>query len=234
MFSARALLMIVRRDLEESFMDLLQRSEVSSTFSFPGEGTAGEGLLSLLGLEATDKAVILSVVSLRKAKVLLAEMVSSMGINLPGCGIAMTLPLSSIGSQRALKYLVGDLQDKDSEVDTLNEKQNYPYDLIIAIAQRGSSELVMSAARSAGAGGGTIVHAKGTASLSTAKFFGISIGSEKELILIATRHEQKDAIMHAIMEKAGAETEARSVVFTLPVEDVVGLRSIMEANPSNP
>ena len=234
MFSARALLMIIRRDLEESFMDLLQRSEVSSTFSFPGEGTAGEGLLSLLGLEATDKAVILSVVSPRKAKALLAEMVSGMGINLPGCGIAMTLPLSSIGSRRALQYLVGGIQDKDSEVDTLNEKQNYPYDLIIAIAQRGSSELVMSAARSAGAGGGTIVHAKGTASLSTAKFFGISIANEKELLLIATRREKKDAIMHAIMERAGADTDAHAVVFSVPVEDIVGLRSVMENSQTNP
>lgn len=234
MFSARALLMIIRRDLEENFMDLLKRYELSSVFSFPGEGTAGEGLLSLLGLEATDKTVFLSVTGARKAKALLTEMVSGMGINMPGCGIAMTLPLTSIGSSRALKYLIGDIKDEDSEVDNMNEKLNYPYDLIITIAQRGSSELVMSAARNAGAGGGTVVHAKGTASLNTAKFFGISIGSEKELILIATRHEKKDAIMHAIMEKAGADTDARSVLFTLPVEDVVGLRSIMENGPTNP
>ena len=234
MFSARALLLIIRRDLEENFMDLLKRYELSSAFSFPGEGTASESLLSLLGLEATDKTVILSVTSARKAKALLMEMVSGMGINMPGCGIAMTLPLSSVGSARALKYLIGDIKNDDSEVDNLNEKQTYPYDLIITIAQRGSSELVMSAARSAGAGGGTIIHAKGTASLNTAKFFGISIGSEKELIFIATRHEKKDAIMHAIMEKAGADTDARSAVFTLPVEDVVGLRSIMESDAPNP
>ena len=86
----------------------------------------------------------------------------------------------------------------------------------------------------AGAGGGTIVHAKGTASTGTAKFFGISIANEKEMVLIAVRHEKKDAVMHAIMEKAGAASEAHTVVFTLPVENIVGLRSVMENMNSNP
>ena len=34
--------------------------------------------------------------------------------------------------------------------------------------------------------------------------------------------------MKAILEDAGPATDARAAVFSLPVEDVVGLRSVME------
>ena len=40
---------------------------------------------------------------------------------------------------------------------------NYRYELIIAIANEGSTDLVMNAARAAGARGGTVLHGKGTA-----------------------------------------------------------------------
>ena len=36
------------------------------------------------------------------------------------------------------------------------------------------------------------------------------------------------------LEKAGAASEAHTVVFTLPVENIVGLRSVMENMNSNP
>ena len=229
MFSAKALIVIIQRETEESFMDLFKRYELSSILSFPGEGTASGNILSMLGLDTSEKTIMLALMNHTKATMLMQEMVS-LGINLPGRGIAMRLPLSSIGSMRAVKYLIGDIKDEDNEVNTMNEKPNYPYDLILTIAQRGSSDLVMEAARSAGAGGGTIVHSKGTVSMNTAKFFGISLAAEKELILIAARHEKKDNIMHAIMEHAGADTDAHAVVFSLPVEDVVGLRSIMNAD----
>ena len=34
--------------------------------------------------------------------------------------------------------------------------------------------------------------------------------------------------MHAIMEKAGIHTPAHTVLFSLPVETVAGLKSVME------
>lgn len=234
MFCARALLIIIKRASEEKYMSLLREHEMSSLFSVPGEGTAGSSILSVLGLGVTEKVVMLSLGSRRKVNRLLTEMVMSMGINMPGCGIAMSLPVTSIGGARAMKYLIGDIKEEDCEVGAMEEKQIYPYDLIMAIAEHGTSDLVMDAARGAGAGGGTIVHAKGTASTGSAKFFGISIANEKEMVLIAVRHEKKDAVMHAIMEKAGAASEAHTVVFTLPVENIVGLRSVMENMNSNP
>ena len=47
--------------------------------------------------------------------------------------------------------------------------------------------------------------------------------------MILTAANQKAAIMRAIMDKAGVHSPAHTVMFTLPVESVAGLRSVMIA-----
>lgn len=51
--------------------------------------------------------------------------------------------------------------------------------MIIAVANQGYIEPIMEAARSAGAGGGTVIHAKGTGMEGMGKFFGVSLAAEK-------------------------------------------------------
>ena len=46
------------------------------------------------------------------------------------------------------------------------------------------------------------------------------------MIFIVAKTEQKNGIMKAIMEKAGADSRAKSIVFSLPVADTAGLRLI--------
>ena len=60
----------------------------------------------------------------------------------------------------------------------------------------------------------------------------VSLVSEKELVLIVARSEQKNAIMQAIMEKAGITSKAGTIVFSLPVTDTAGLR-ILEDTEEN-
>ena len=95
--------------------------------------------------------------------------------------------------------------------------------MVITVVDKGNTELVMDAARTAGASGGTVVRAKGTGA-EIAKFFGVSISEEKELVYIVARKDNRDAIMKAIMEKAGSNTKAHGVIFSLPVDSAVGLK----------
>ena len=99
---------------------------------------------------------------------------------------------------------------------------NFAYELIVVIASQGQSDLVMAAARAAGARGGTVLHGKGTTSPESEKFLGVSIAKEKEVILIVARKEQKADIMRSIMTRAGADTDAGAVVFSVPVSEVAG------------
>lgn len=97
-------------------------------------------------------------------------------------------------------------------------------ELIIIICENGHTEEVMQAARSAGAGGGTVLHAKGTGTELAQKFYGMTLAEEKEMIFVVTRAEHKKNIMRAISEAAGAHTPARAVSFSVPVSQSAGLR----------
>jgi len=96
------------------------------------------------------------------------------------------------------------------------------YELIVVIANEGWTDVVMDAARGAGATGGTVLHGKGTGKGSTENFFSVSIATEKEVILIVAKKEEKAKIMRAIVEKAGAGTEANAITFSLPVTEIAG------------
>ena len=97
------------------------------------------------------------------------------------------------------------------------------HELIVAIYEKGYTDMVMDAAREAGAAGGTTINAKGTGA-GAEKFFGLSLAEEKEMVFIVTRAEEKRAIMEGVTEKAGLNTPARAVSFSLPVSETAGLR----------
>ena len=105
---------------------------------------------------------------------------------------------------------------------SLTATKNLPLILIVAVANEGRTDTVMNAARAAGAADGTVIHGKDTASEEAAHFFNISIASEKEMIFIVSKKEQKAQIMRSVLEKAGPGTEAGAVLFSLPVTSVEG------------
>ena len=146
-----------------------------------------------------------------------------MKIDAPGGGIAFTIPLSSIGGMQQLQFLLETQDYKKEEESTL---KNTAHQLIIVITAPGYTNMVMDAARSAGAYGGTVIHAKGTGMELAEKFMGVSLASEKELVLVVTKTELKNPIMQAIMKEAGLQTKAKSIAFSLPVTDTAGLRLV--------
>jgi hypothetical protein len=84
--------------------------------------------------------------------------------------------------------------------------------------------MVMDAARSAGARGGTTIKALGTGAKAAEKFFGISLADEKEIVFIVSDVEKKKDIMLSIMQGAGVKTKAHALVFSLPVSETAGFR----------
>ena len=104
------------------------------------------------------------------------------------------------------------------------------YELLLVIANQGHTGSIMDAARAAGAGGGTVIHAKGTGMEGAARFLGMELVNEKELVLIVSRTARKNAIMKAIMD--GADPKAGAIVFSLPVTDTAGLRLLEEEEPA--
>lgn len=111
---------------------------------------------------------------------------------------------------------------------TTGEKpvMNSTHELVVVIINEGCSDMVMAAARPAGATGGTVLAGKGTGARESEKFLGISLANEKDVVLIVAEKQKKANIMKAIMEKAGPGTPAAAICFSLPVTAVEGLRRI--------
>ena len=73
------------------FVDFYRAFGAPVVFTALGRGTASDEVLSYLGLEATEKSVMLSVVTPACKEVLMKELVSTMHLTNPGTGIAMCL-----------------------------------------------------------------------------------------------------------------------------------------------
>ena len=103
------------------------------------------------------------------------------------------------------------------------------HDLILTIVDRGFADDVMDAAKSAGARGGTILHARGTGAQEAEKFFGIVVQPEKELVMILVEHAIKNDVMTAICQKNEITDAGRGICFSLPVEAAAGLHRHAES-----
>ncbi len=99
------------------------------------------------------------------------------------------------------------------------------HELVLCIVNAGFSEAVMDAAKEAGARGGTVIHARGTANREAEQFFNITIQPDKELVMILVSSEIKDNVLHALYQGVGLKTAGQGIAFSLPVDDVVGLTS---------
>ena len=212
---------IVDRKIVKRYMELYQENNLNVMFLSLGYGTAVSEVLDYLGLDSTEKAVAFSVVEENYWFTLKKQLQKKLQIDAPGGGIAFIIPLSSIGGKKTLQFLLEQEEYEKEEETTL---KNTTHELVVVIAEQGYTNMIMDAAREAGAYGGTVIHAKGTGVEAAEKFLNVSLAIEKEIIYIVTQSEQKNAIMSAIMKNAGPDTNAKAITFSLPVTDTAGLR----------
>lgn len=214
---------IVDRKAVNKYLDLYRENDLHVMYLTLGYGTVSSEILDYFGLDSKEKAVAFSVLQGSSWETIKTQLQKKLKIDAPGEGIAFTIPLSSIGGKKTLQFL---LESEDYQKEEESTLKNTVHDLIIVIAEQGYTNMIMDAARSAGAYGGTVVHAKGTGMEAAEKFMGVSLAAEKEMVFIVTKTEQKNAIMQAIMKDAGLDSKAKSIVFSLPVTDTAGLRLI--------
>lgn len=209
---------IAMRNESEQIREIMSDNRVSMVLARFGNGTATNEILDYLGMENKEKCIIYSTMTYQKSKLVLRDLSS---LNVPEKKhkiISFTVPISSVGGQTSLEKLVGINKEEDEMMESSKENE-----VIVAIANRGYTDLVMDAARAAGAKGGTVVHARGTGIEQSEKFFGVTIGAEKEMVYIVTNKQDKQAIMKEIMNKAGSNTKAETIIFSLPIVDVIGI-----------
>ena len=212
---------IVDRKIIEKYLSLYRENDLHIMYVTLGMGTATNEVMDYIGLDSAEKAVAMSVVEEENWLTVKKQLQRKLQIDAPGGGIAFTIPLSSVGGRKTLEFL---LEKNDYQKQEESTMKNTEYELIVVISQQGYTDIIMDAARGAGAYGGTIIHAKGTGTAETEKFMGVTIAAEKEIVYIVSKANEKNAIMKAIMEKAGLNSKAKAICFSLPVSDTAGLR----------
>ncbi|MDX9872562.1 MAG: P-II family nitrogen regulator [Clostridia bacterium] len=103
---------------------------------------------------------------------------------------------------------------------------NFQYDLIVTIVNKGFSEKIIQSSRKAGAHGGTIIHGRGTGIHEDAKIFGISIEPEKEVILTLIKKDLTEVVLEAIMAAGELKKPGKGIAFVLDISKVAGISHI--------
>jgi nitrogen regulatory protein PII len=95
--------------------------------------------------------------------------------------------------------------------------------LIVTIVSKGFADTIVDISKTAGAEGGTIVYGRGAGIHEQAKFCGIPIEQEKEMVLTLVPREKGERVLEAILEKGELCKPGRGIVFTLDVEKTAGI-----------
>ena len=140
---------ITERSKLTTFLSFYRERQVPVQFISLALGTASNETLNYLGLERSDKCVFASFVTDEKWEELRRGLRRELQIDVPGMGIAFTVPLSSIGGRRELQFLTEHQNYQKGEESTMKDTK---YELLVVIANHGYSDLIMDAARGAGAG----------------------------------------------------------------------------------
>jgi len=216
---------VTDRERTAQVVSIFEENNVFTTDVALGEGTAPPEVLDYLYLNPSEKGIVFGVITNAGITSLMKAFKRKLFIDVPGNGIVVAVPINSVGGRRSLEYIL------DGQTINMNKQEmegtmavKTEHELIFVVANEGYTDLIMDAARSAGAAGGTVIKARGSGSEYTKKFFGFSIASEKELHMIVTPAQGRNHIMKAIMEHAGLDSKAQSIVFSLPVSHAIGLK----------
>lgn len=207
------------RDKADQLIGLHRELNISVVLSGIGRGTATSAQLSIYNIAQKEKSLICAIATAASMRRLMESAVNQMYFDIPGNGVMMAIPIKSVSGGKSLSYFT-----EGQTVEGTVPDMKFENELVIIILNEGHSDDVMDVARSAGATGGTVLHAKGTGNNKAEKFFSVSLAEEKDIIYILAPSEIKSDIMAAVNRECGTGTECGAICFSLPVSQVIGIR----------
>ena len=216
--SFRLLMLIATPKLTDKALLLFEKGKLPMQLQAYAHGTASREMMDMLGLDSGEKSLLLTMMPKTDAD----DMLIRLRLGLSGRGIAFTVPISG-ANKRVLQMVQQVCQEKPKPEMRRALMQENDYQIIVALVNQGYSEEVMAAARPAGAAGGTVLHSRRVGAEEALSPWGFSLQEEKEAVMILAKAESKLAIMQAICDSCGLQSEAQGIVLSLPVDNVVGL-----------
>lgn len=219
---------IINKEDELRFTEIINECATAVHFSGVGHGTARSSYMSYFGFNEIEKRVAMSLIPSTAEHNILNAIGHGLKLYLVGRGIAFTMPLSGISNiindavLSGVDAKGGQSQSKRAPISKKKEKE-LMHELVIAVVNNKYTDTAIEAARAAGATGATVFNTKSIGNAKAEQAIGTSIPKETDAIFFLTSYEYKTKIMEAVRDAAGLKTEGGAIIFSLPVDDLVGI-----------
>lgn len=206
----KLIISIVPRNFGEVVVQAAAKANCSGGTILMGSGTASSNVLQLLGLGQSDKDITLNIVN----KDIVLQVIDSIKNEMKNHRNCKGI-LFCLNANTFIKAGTPEVQNNsgDKKAMFVNE-----YEMINIIVNKGYAEDAMAAARKAGAGGGTIMSARGTAKEGDEKFFGMEIVPEKDMLMIVVPIMKKEAVINAIKQLDCFSKAGSGIIFSCKAE----------------
>ena len=224
----KMLVSIINKADQEALTETLNRYAVAMHFSGIGHGTARSSYRSYFGFNEIEKRITMSLIPDNREHKILSAVGHGLKLYLVGRGIAFTVPLSGISSIIDEAVLSGEEKSERTlgnraPISKKKKEREIMHELVIAVVDTKYTDVAIEAARAAGATGATVFHTKSINNKPAEQNIGTTISRETDSVFFLTSMEYKSKIMEAVRDAAGLKTEGGAVIFSLPVDDLVGI-----------
>ena len=220
----KLLVCIIKKGDEIALTEACNEQCAALSFSGLGYGTAKSHYLSYLGLDEIEKRIVYSLIPNYCESKVLKAINKRLKLYLMGNGIAFTIPLSGISNLISNAILSTPMkEDAEAQKNTKERGNRKMHELIVAVVNQKFTDAVLDASRAAGATGATILHTRSVNNKQVEQIIGTTFKQETDTIAFLTSHEYKQKIMEAIRECAGLKTDGGAILFSLPVDSLVGI-----------
>ena len=216
----KLLVSIINKADQAQLTSAINQVSTAMHFSGIGHGTARSNHRSYFGIDDVEKRVTFSLIPSNLETQILSAISRELKLYLFGKGIAFTMPLSAISS--IVEEPILESAEKEKTTQAKKEKKTM-HELVIAVVNEKYSDTALEAARAAGATGATLFHTRSTDNSKIEQAMGTAIPEETDTLFFLTSSEYKLKIMEAVRDSAGLKTEGSAVIFSIPVDDLVGI-----------
>jgi len=219
MVNIKLLFAILNSNPKSKINTIFDKNKINLKLVTHGIGTASPSLLDYFGIAETKKDIYLAVIPDYLENKILNGLNKEFNIDVPGTGIAFTVPISSSN-----RYVSQPFEDSSEMKEVVKLDKTNKYHLIITIVLEGHLEQVMNAAKRVGASGGTVIRGRGLGNKEAVKLFGFEIEPGRELVLNIVDEKIKNKVMEEITKEVGIKTPGKGVCISLPVDAAVGIK----------
>jgi nitrogen regulatory protein PII len=178
-----------------------------------GRGTAPGAIMQFLGLGERAKDIVLNIVEDGRAGDV-GTAVADAAAGARARGVMFSTPVEAFA--RGGEH--GKTEWRNAEMNGEGVAGGEGRMAVVAIVNRDYADDALAAARRAGAGGGTVLQARGTASEHDAAFFGVRLVPEKDVLVIVAEDGKAAGIVEAIRSAPCFAEKGSGIVFAVRAE----------------